>query len=363
MPQQLDIFSAPPAGAAGLLWNLIKIPSVSREETAVADYLQHFLEEAGYSVNRSGNNIWLMSPGFDMAKPTLLLHSHIDTVKPVSGWTRDPFTPEIQDGRLYGLGSNEAGGCVVSLLYAYMRLSATAQPYNLIFAAGCEEEVSGRNGVEALLKDMPQIDFAIVGEPTDMQPAVAEKGLMVLDVTAYGKAGHAARNEGENAIYKCLKDIEWFRQYRFPKVSPLLGEVRMNVTQIQAGTQHNVIPDKCSFVVDIRTNECYSNAGLLEEIIPHVSCEVKARSTRLNSSATPMEHPIVQRILDSGRTPFGSPTLSDQAQMPFPTLKIGPGASARSHTANEYVLLQEIDDAIELYVQWLNQLSFPKCHE
>lgn len=340
--------------AVSLLSELIAIESFSREEKNAADFLERYLEERGYVVSRSGNNIWLMSPGFDISRPTILLNSHIDTVKPVAGWVRNPFTPTIENGRLYGLGSNDAGASVVSLLYAFMHLSAQPQSYNLIFAATAEEEVSGKNGIESLLKDLPKIDFAIVGEPTEMNAAVAEKGLMVLDCIAYGKAGHAARNEGENAIYKALEDIQWFQNFEFEKVSSLLGAVKMSVTQINAGTQHNVVPDKCNFVVDVRSNEMYSNDEILAMVKQHVSCEVTARSTRLSSTATPLEHPVVKRAIEINRKIYGSPTLSDQALMPFASVKMGPGKSERSHTADEFILISEIEEAIELYIKILD---------
>jgi acetylornithine deacetylase len=344
--------------AVQLLSELIAIPSFSREEQQVADYLENYLESKGYVVSRSGNNIWLMSPGFDSSRPTILMNSHIDTVKPVTGWTKNPFAPEIDNGKLYGLGSNDAGASVVSLLGAYIYLTQQSQHYNLIFAATAEEEVSGKNGIESLIKELPKIDFSIVGEPTGMHLAVAEKGLMVLDCTVYGTAGHAARNEGDNSIYKALKDIEWFRTYEFERKSGLLGQVKMTVTQIVAGTQHNVVPDKCSFVVDVRSNELYSNEQLLEEIRKNVGCNVEPRSTRLGSSATPLNHPFVKRAGELNRNIFGSPTLSDQALMSFPSVKVGPGDSARSHTADEFIFLTEIEESINIYIHLLDQLSF-----
>ena len=343
--------------AITLLSSLISIPSVSRDEEKVADFLQNYIEESGIMTGRSGNNIWCISPMFDTRKPTILLNSHIDTVKPVNGWRKHPFTAKMENGKLYGLGSNDAGASVVSLFQVYRYLSATEQAYNLIFLASCEEEVSGKNGIESVLPLLPPITLGIVGEPTEMHPAIAEKGLMVLDVNAYGKAGHAARNEGENAIYKALDDIQWFRNHRFEKESPLLGPVKMSVTQVNAGTQHNVIPDLCSFVVDIRSNECYSNEELYQEIVANVKSEVKARSFRLNSSHIETEHPLVKRAMELGRVPFGSPTLSDQALMKFPSIKIGPGKSSRSHTADEYILVTEIEEAIKLYIELLDKLS------
>ena len=341
--------------AIDILKGMISRPSFSRDEGLVADFLQQIWEKAGYKVNRSGNNLWLIAPGFDIEKPTLLLNSHVDTVKPASGWTRDPFTPEETDEeRLYGLGSNDAGASVVSLYECFRVLSEKEQPYNLIFLASCEEEVSGKNGLESVLSKLPPIAFAVVGEPTGMRPAVAEKGLMVLDCVSIGKSGHAARNEGINAIYLAMKDMEWFHTYQFPEKSDFLGPVKMSVTMIHAGTQHNVVPDRCEFTVDIRTNEFYSNERLFELIKQQVGCEVKARSFRLNSTRTDMNHPFVQRALLLGKTPFGSPTLSDQALMPFPSVKMGPGDSARSHAADEYIELMEIREAIDTYVRLLD---------
>ena len=344
--------------AIDLLKGMISRPSFSRDETAVADFLQAEWQKAGQKVFRKGNNLWIIAPDFDFGKPTLLLNSHIDTVKPASGWTKDPFTPEeTEDDQLYGLGSNDAGASVVSLLQVFLQLCRTSQNYNLIYLASCEEEVSGKDGIESVLPGLPPVSFAIVGEPTEMQPAIAEKGLMVLDVTATGKAGHAARNEGDNAIYKVLDDIAWFRDYRFEKESPLLGPVKMSVTVINAGTQHNVVPDKCTFVVDIRSNELYSNEDLFAEIKKHISCDAKARSFRLNSSRIDEKHPFVQTAVKMGRVPFGSPTLSDQALMSFASVKIGPGRSSRSHTAEEYIMLKEIEEAIGLYLELLDGLE------
>lgn len=341
--------------ATGVLKSLISIPSVSRDEEKAADFLQSYIEQQGISTGRKGNNVWCLSPMFDLKKPTLLLNSHIDTVKPASGWRKDPFTPTLEsNGKLYGLGSNDAGASVVSLLQVFLQLCRSTQAYNLIYLASCEEEVSGKGGIECVLPELPPIQFAIVGEPTEMQPAIAEKGLMVLDVTAYGRSGHAARNEGDNAIYKVLDDIAWFRDYRFAKESPLLGPVKMSVTMVNAGTQHNVIPDRCTFVVDIRSNECYSNQELFEEIKRHISCEAQARSFRLSSSHAPEGHPLVRKAVAMGRKPFGSPTLSDQALMPFPSLKMGPGKSARSHTADEFIFIKEIEEAIGLYLELLD---------
>lgn len=343
--------------ALDLLKGMISIPSFSREESPVADFLQTNWTNAGHSVQRKGNNLWLTAPGFDANKPTLLLNSHIDTVKPAAGWNRAPFAPEEgDDGRIFGLGSNDAGASVVSLYAAYTLLSEKEQSYNLIFLASSEEEISGKNGIESVLKELPPISFAVVGEPTNLQPAIAEKGLMVLDCVITGKAGHAARNEGVNAISLALPVIEWFNTHQFPSQSDLLGPVKLTVTIIHAGTQHNVIPDRCEFTVDVRTNEFYPNEVLLEEIKKQVPGEVNARSFRLNSSRTDINHPFVQRALMMGKKPFGSPTLSDQALMPFPSVKIGPGQSARSHSADEFIYPMEIREAIDTYVRLLDGL-------
>lgn len=344
--------------AIDLLKEMIRRPSFSRDEQTVADYLAATWQAAGHTVSRKGNNLWLTAPGFDPAKPTLLLNSHIDTVKPAAGWTKDPFRPEeTDDGLLYGLGSNDAGASVVSLYAAFTVLAGKPQPYNLIFLASAEEEVSGKGGVESVLTELPPVAFAVVGEPTGMQPAVAEKGLMVLDCTSYGKAGHAARYEGVNAIALAMRDIYWFHTYQFPEKSDFLGPVKMTVTMIQAGTQHNVVPDRCTFTVDIRTNEFYPNEKLFDLIVPQVGCEIKARSFRLNSTRIDLDHPFIQRTLLMGKEPFGSPTLSDQALMPFPSVKMGPGQSARSHGADEYIHLMEIREAIDTYICLLDGLS------
>ena len=343
--------------ALTLLHSLISIPSVSHEEDKAADFLQTYIEEIGIMTGRSGNNVWCISPMFDINKPTILLNSHIDTVKPVNGWRKHPFTAKMDNGKLYGLGSNDAGASVVSLFQVYRYLTSTEQSYNLIFLASCEEEVSGKNGIESVLKQLPPITFGVVGEPTEMNPAVAEKGLMVLDMVAHGKSGHAARDEGDNAIYKVMSDIEWIRTYKFAKATSMLGPVKMTVTQINAGTQHNVVPDTCSIVVDIRSNECYSNEEIYNEVCKHVQSEVTARSFRLNSSSIEMEHPFVQRAKSLGKVPFGSPTLSDQALMPFKSVKIGPGKSSRSHTADEYIMIDEIREAIDVYIKILDGLE------
>ena len=307
---------------------------------------------------RHGNNVWCMSNGFDEKKPTVLLNAHIDTVKPVAGWQHDPFTPALEGDRLYGLGCNDCGGGLMALLQAFMLLNEEALPFNLVYLASCEEEVSGKQGIESVLPLLPEIDFAIVGEPTGMQPAIAEKGLMVIDAIAHGKAGHAARNEGDNAIYHAMKDILWLSEWQFPKQTALLGPVKQTVTIVNAGTQHNVIPDSCTFTIDVRSNECYTNEEIFTFFQEHLTSELKARSFRLSSSRIDESHPFVQACIREGLKPFGSPTLSDQALMRFPSLKLGPGESSRSHTADEYIKISEIDDAISLYVKLLQNTVF-----
>ena len=340
--------------AVGLLCRLIEVPRVSREETAAADMLQAYMQdELGLSTQRLGNNLWSVAPNFDEKKDTLLLNAHIDTVKPVAGWQRNPFKATREGSRIYGLGSNDDGASLVSLLHVFAALKEEKTRYNLVFLVSAEEEVSGKDGIESVLPLLPKINVALVGEPTGMQPAIAEKGLRVLDVTAHGKAGHAARDEGENAIYKALEDIEWFRNYKWEKISPLLGPVKMTVTIVNAGTQHNVVPDTCTFTVDVRSNECYTNRELFDEIGKNVKSEVKARSFRLGSSSIDVNHPLVQKVIGLGGKPFGSPTLSDQALMPFPSLKLGPGESKRSHSADEFVDFCEIRQAIETYLKLL----------
>lgn len=343
--------------AVDLLVQLIAVPRTSRDEKQAADLLQDYMtHHLGLKVDRTVNNLLAQAPDFDSDRPTLLLNAHIDTVKPVSAWQRDPFAPTREGDRLYGLGSNDDGASLVSLLHAFAMLSRECLPYNLLFLASAEEEVSGRDGMERMVPLLPRVDVALVGEPTGMQPAVAEKGLMVLDVTAHGQSGHAARNEGDNAIYHAIDDIQWFRTHEWERVSSLLGRVKTTVTLVNAGTQHNVIPDRCTFTVDVRSNELYSNEELFGIISRHVQSEVKARSFRLNSSRIDLAHPLVQALVALGKTPFGSPTLSDQALMPFPSLKMGPGQSSRSHTADEYIEVQEIRDAIDTYLTLLRGL-------
>ena len=339
--------------AVELLKRLISIPSVSRDETAAADVFEQQVSAWGLPARRIGNNI-LIQEELNPHQPTLLLCAHIDTVKPVSTWTRDPFTPTVEGDRLYGLGSNDCGGGLVSMLQAYRCLRGKTTKYNLVYLASCEEEVSGQNGFSLALPHLPKIDVAIVGEPTGMQPAIAEKGLMVIDGIAHGKSGHAARNEGVNAIYEALDDLVWLRDHQFRKKSLLLGQTKMTVTVLNSGTQHNVVPDECRFIIDVRPNEFYQNEYLFNFLQKHMKkCELKARSFRLSSSHIPVGHPLVQRCIKMGMVPFGSPTLSDQALMPFPSFKLGPGDSARSHSADEYICISEIANAIETYVSLL----------
>ena len=339
-----------------LLGRLIGIPSFPREEKEAADFLEGYLSGEGFRVNRKGNNLWMESCAPD-DRPSILLNAHIDTVRPSSGYTRDPFSATLEGDFLYGLGSNDCGASLVSLLEAYRILSSRPQPYRLVYSVTAEEEVGGTGGIETIFGDIGRVDLGIIGEPTGMNMAVAEKGLMVLDCTARGKSGHAARNEGVNAIYKALEDIEWFRSYKFPEVSGHCGEVKMTVTQINAGCQHNVVPDSCSFVVDIRGNGIYRNPDILEVVEKNVKCEFKPRSTRHNGAFIPMDHPVVRRGLSLGLGTFGSPTTSNQSVCPFTTLKIGPGDSSRSHTADEYIRVSELNDAVGIYVKLLDNLT------
>ena len=342
--------------AVEMLKELIATPSVSRDEQRAADIIARYMQQYGMEYQREGNNVWTIAPSYDANRPTLLLNAHIDTVKPAATWTRDPFEPTIEGDRLYGLGSNDCGGGLVSLLQAFRILQGKALPYNLVYLASAEEEVSGINGFTLALPLLPKISVAIVGEPTAMQPAIAEKGLMVIDAIAHGKSGHAARNEGINAIYEALDDLQWLRNHQFEEVSPLLGPTKMTVTVINAGTQHNVIPDECRFTIDVRTNEYHRNEDVFEYLSKHLKSEIKARSFRLGSSSISENHPIVVRCKAMGMQPFGSPTLSDQALMPFTSLKLGPGDSARSHSADEYICISEIEDAISKYVELLEGL-------
>ncbi|PSK94255.1 M20 family metallo-hydrolase [Taibaiella chishuiensis] len=344
--------------ALDLLRQMIRIPSFSREEAGTATLLENWLQQRGIPASRAGNNVYARNLHFDDGKPTLLLNSHHDTVKPASGYTTDPFGALIMDGKLYGLGSNDAGASVVCLTAAFRHFYAMPDlPYNLILALTAEEEISGYEGIVALLPLLGRIDCALVGEPTQMQMAVAERGLMVLDVTVKGQSGHAARNEGVNAIYEALTAVTWFRNYHFPAASDLLGPVSMQVTSIHTDNKaHNVVPDTCSFVVDIRINECYTHEAILATVQQHVSGSITPRSTRLRSSNIAAQHPLVQAGAAMGLRSYGSPTLSDKALMPFPALKIGPGDSARSHTADEYIRLDELASGIDQYISLLGRV-------
>jgi len=347
--------------AIQLLKHLIATPSFSKEESDTATIIQQYLEKHQVATNRIQNNIWAINLYFDQNKPTILLNSHHDTVKPNKGYTLDPFAPTEIEGKIFGLGSNDAGGCLVSLtacfLYFYNRKDL---PYNFVFVASAEEEISGHDGIELALKAIPKIDFGIVGEPTLLEMAIAERGLMVLDIEATGKAGHAAREEGENALYKILTDLEWFRTFSFEKVSPLLGAVKMSVTVIEMDNkQHNVVPSSCKMVVDVRVNELYTFEEILDTIAKHVSAKVTPRSLRLRSTGIALDHVLIKAGTELGKGHYGSVTTSDKALMPFPTLKMGPGDSARSHSADEFIFTQEIEAGIVTYIQLLeNILSY-----
>lgn len=343
--------------ALQLLRQLIAIPSFSREENETADAIAQFFRNHGIEPRRSRNNVWARCAHFDESKPTLLLNSHHDTVRPNRDWTREPFAPTIEDGKLFGLGSNDAGGALCGLIAAFVQLYNTALPYNLVIAATAEEEIAGQHGIESLLPELGHIDAAIVGEPTGMHMAIAEKGLLVLDCTAHGKSGHAARDIGVNAISVALRDIEWFHSFRFPLESPTLGPVKMTVTQIQAGTQHNVVPDRCSFVVDVRVTDTYTHEEVLEVIAQHVTCNVAPRSMRLRPSHITNEHPLVQTAQKVGIATFGSPTMSDQALLSMPSVKMGPGMSERSHTADEFLCVEELSHGIDTYTMFLQNLE------
>ncbi|GAB4020944.1 M20 family metallo-hydrolase [Spirosoma koreense] len=345
------------ADALALLKNLIATPSFSREEDQTALLLEAFFADRHIPFERLQHNVWAKNRHFDPAKPTILLNSHHDTVKPNQSWTLDPFEPIERDGKLFGLGSNDAGGCLVSLMATFVHFyDRPDMAYNLMMVASAEEEISGRNGLELVLPELPPISFAIVGEPTEMQLAIAEKGLLVLDCTAHGISGHAARNEGENAIYKAIQDINWLSTYQFPKVSPTLGPIKLSVTIINAGTQHNVVPDTCTFTVDARITEQYTLEEVIDIIRANIQSEVTPRSIRLKPSSIPVDHPIVQAGLALGRYTYGSPTTSDQAVLNCPSLKCGPGHSGRSHSADEFIYLREIEEGIDGYIRMLEQI-------
>lgn len=345
--------------AVELLQKLVAAPSFSKEEDKTADLIEQFFGNRNIASNRSLNNVWCLNKHFDKGKPTVLLNSHHDTVKPNAGYSRDPFAPTIEDEKLYGLGSNDAGGCLVSLITAFCHFyERTDLKYNIILAATAEEEISGKNGIESILSSLPAIELAIVGEPTLTNLAVAEKGLLVLDCISTGKAGHAAREEGDNAIYKAMLDIDWLKTYQFQKVSETLGPVKLSVTSINTeNTAHNVVPATCSFVVDIRVTDQYTHEEILETIQQHIQCEVKPRSMRLRSSKIDKEHPIVKAGIELGKSTYGSPTTSDAALIPAPVLKCGPGDSARSHTADEFIYLKEIEEGINTYISLLETIN------
>ena len=343
--------------AVSILKSLIEIPSTSRNEEHASDFIANTLGKYGLIFERIGNNILSKNSDFNDKKPTLLLNAHIDTVKPTKSWYRDPFAATIEGDKLFGLGSNDCGGGVVSTLMTYIYLSQREQSYNLLWLASAEEEVSGENGIRMVIPSLPKIDIAIVGEPTGMQPAIAEKGLLVIDAIAHGVSGHAAREGGVNAIYKALEDINTIKSFKFEKNSELLGPTKMSVTIINAGTQHNVIPDECKFTIDIRTNEKYTNEEIYNILLKHLQSDLNARSFRLSSSHIDENTVIIKRCKELGMKPFGSPTLSDQALMPFPSFKLGPGESIRSHSADEFILISEIDNAIKTYIKLLDGME------
>lgn len=343
--------------AIELLKELIQTPSFSGEEAGTAELIEKYLMNYNIEFNRSNNNIWVSNKYFDTTKPTVLLNSHHDTVKPNKAYTNNPFEAKVVNEKLYGLGSNDAGGCLVSLLAMFVHFyEHNNLKYNLIMAATAEEENSGSNGIKSILDDLPPIEFAVIGEPTEMNLAVAEKGLLVIDGYAAGISGHAAHENTENAIYNALEDINWIRNYEFPKISDTLGKVKLSVTQINAGEQHNVVPAACHFVIDVRINEHYSNKEIFELINTHTKSKMEARSFLLNSSSIPIEHPIVKAGIKLGKNTYGSPTLSDQANLNCPSLKIGPGVSSRSHSADEFIFLKEIEEGINLYINLFNEI-------
>jgi acetylornithine deacetylase len=343
--------------AISLLKSLIKTPSFSSEEHHTALLIESWFQDSDISFNRTNNNIWAINKYFDETKPTLLLNSHHDTVRPNNGYTKDPFDPIINAGKLYGLGSNDAGGCLVSLLatfsffYYHKHLK-----YNLVMVASAEEENSGENGLNSMLSIIPEISVAIIGEPTSMQLAIAEKGLVVFDAKVIGTPGHAAHKNDDNAIYNSIEVLKWFQDYTFEKYSESLGDVKMTVTQIQAGKQHNAIPSEVTLVVDVRVNNRYSNKEIAEILENESPCStIVPRSLRLNSSSISVEHDLIKAGLELGRKTYGSPTLSDQSVLSCPSLKLGPGDSTRSHTADEFIYLQEIEEGITLYIKLLEK--------
>ncbi len=343
--------------AVEFLKKLIQTPSFSKEEDTTALLIEEWLNENGVEANRNQNNIWATNKHFDANKPSILLNSHHDTVKPNKAYTNDPFEAKVESGKLYGLGSNDAGGCLVCLMSLFVHYYEHKNlKYNLVLAATSEEEISGKNGIASLLEILPPIDFAVIGEPTEMQLAIAEKGLLVIDAYASGISGHAAHENTENAIYNTLEDINWIKNYEFPKVSEELEKVKMTVTQINAGSQHNVVPSSCHFVIDVRVNDAYQNKDIFDIIDQHTKSKIIARSFRLNSSSIDANHPIVKAGMALGKKTYGSPTISDQALLSCPSLKLGPGVSERSHSADEFIELREIEEGIYLYINIFNQI-------
>ncbi|WP_348812674.1 M20 family metallo-hydrolase [Flavobacterium maritimum] len=340
--------------AIALLKSLIETPSFSSEEDQTALLIENWFTQNNIPFERENNNIWAFNKNFDKRKPTLLLNSHHDTVKPNQGYTNDPFEAIVKDGKLFGLGSNDAGGCLVSLLATFVHFYSNENlPYNIVIVASAEEESSGKKGLNSVLKHLPELECAIVGEPTLMQLAVAEKGLLVLDVIVKGTASHAAHNNPDNPIYNAIPVIEWFKNYQFEKISEVLGPVKMTVTQVSAGKQHNVVPAECHLVVDIRVNDCYSNQEILDTVKKHLTVEINPRSMHLNASSIPVHHGLVQAGLALGRTTYGSPTLSDQSVLSCQSLKLGPGETLRSHSADEFIFINEIEEGIQLYIKIL----------
>ncbi|SHM21181.1 M20 family metallo-hydrolase [Flavobacterium xanthum] len=340
--------------AISLLKALIETPSFSSEEDQTALLIENWFKQNNIPFERENNNVWAYNKNFDKSKPTLLLNSHHDTVKPNQGYTNNPFEAIVKDGKLFGLGSNDAGGCLVSLLATFVHFYWDENlPYNIVMVASAEEESSGKNGLNSVLKHLPTLDCAIVGEPTLMQLAVAEKGLLVLDVILKGTASHAAHHNPDNPIYKAIPIMEWFNSYQFEKISAVLGPVKMTVTQVSAGKQHNVVPAECHLVVDIRVNDCYNNQEILDTVRKHLTAEINPRSMILNASSISVTHGLVKAGITLGRTTYGSPTLSDQSVLSCQSLKLGPGETLRSHSADEFIFINEIEEGIQLYIKIL----------
>lgn len=344
--------------ALELLKSLIITQSFSKEEDPTANLLISWLEARGIEVKRDLHNVWAVNKYFDVSKPTILLNSHHDTVKPNSAYTRDPFAATVEDGKLYGLGSNDAGGCLVGLMSAFVNFYDKKDlKYNFVLAATAEEEISGKNGIAYMQPIMPKIDLAIVGEPTLLDLAIAEKGLVVFDGKVTGTPGHAAHiPNSQNPVFMALKDLNWINSYEFPKVSESLGKVKMTVSQINAGKQHNVVPSELSFVVDCRVTDAYSNQEIADIIIENTECEVTPRSLRLNSSRIDPNHELVKAGLKLGKKTYGSPTLSDQCRLTCQSVKLGPGDSLRSHSADEFIYVQEVYDGVKFYIDILNEI-------